>query len=444
MDKTKTALKSIDFIGSEIKPTFKGSNTVSTVLGGLLSGVLIIILLAAFFFFGKEMIFRESPITQSYSRINKDLSIPYSMIPVTFSIWSRTGINLTLDPAFESEFSYIGEIFYFTLDNQGNSIPGVISVPFVRCSKEIMGKETAEKFMSYGYDVAHTHCIDISSVPEEDRHIAKSFGVDGSKIIRMFIKFCNPEKAKTCGWSFKEHGNLVLSVEMIDKFVDITDFSNPIKEDLLSFQMPISNGMESNMVISTSKNFLLTDDGYIFSSVKEELYYTINNNERNFSTMSNTARTVAKIRMAVNTKENLIKRSYLKAQELIANLGGFLKGIMFLSKLINFANSDVTLINEITEISRRKKLQTSIPLRINVRAASTSRNNSVAPIKEDISVSPCKITFCEYLRNMICGKLNENMKLKQEAIKCLDMIELIRQRLKIEDIEEKLVNLERR
>ena len=106
--------------------------------------------------------------------------------------------------------------------------------------------------------------MELSSIPNEKRRIAKEIGTPGRSTIDINVEISNHSTTPNCGWSLKKYGNIQFISTFMDKFVDISDFENPVKTKLESYVILISSQLESNMKFSINKNQSLSDVGYIF------------------------------------------------------------------------------------------------------------------------------------------------------------------------------------
>ena len=441
MDTTKSYLKKFDVVGYEIKPTLAGSNIVSTATGGCLSILLGLLTIAAFIFFGQELILREKPVARTYPRIEATLSQETSKFPVAFGIFTKSGIDLTTSDDILNDFKIYADLLKFRVNEQGQNRASRIVFPVVRCSRIIIGDEFVDKMKENGFDVTNYFCMDIASIPAEDRYIAQVIGTPGSNTIRVFVEMCDPDKVQNCGKTFQKYGSLSMSVTFFDKFINLSSFSNPIQENMLNYTAPLSNKMEATIKFNINNNVLATDEGYIFSSTKEITFISVDNFERNYTDLKETSRTVITLSFNANIKETYTERQYLKVQELLASMGGFLKGVMLICNILNYFNSEVTLINHVKQIeyfvwkkkSQNIRFQTSLNQEVKKNSVD-SRINIQSEHKNEISL----ISLCTFIKNMFTCNYKENSILRQNALSCLDLEMMIKQREIVRELTKKL------
>ena len=387
------------------------------------------------------MIFREKPVARTYPRIDKFLSHETSKFPVVFGIYTKSGLNISTSEDVRNDFKLYADLMMFRINDQDQNRASLKIFPVVPCSRTLIGDEFSDKLKENGTNVNNFFCMDMASIPAEDRYIAQVIGTPGSNTIRVFVNMCDPDKVPNCGKTFEKYGTLSISVTFFDKFINLSSFSNPIQENMLNYTAPLSNKMEATIKFNINNNVLVTDEGYIFSSIQETTFVSVDNFERNYTDLKEKSRSVMILSFNANIKETYTERQYLKIQELMANMGGFLKGIMMCCKILNHFNSEVTLINQIKQIEysvgkknkQNIRFQTSLNQTIK-KSSVDSRINIQSENKDEI----CLIGLCDYLRNMLICKIKENTYLKQNALSCLDIEMMLKQREMVSELKQKL------
>lgn len=445
MEKSKTVLKEIDFIGAQLNPTFNRRNVISTAMGGFISAIILVTMIVATGFFGQELFYRQKALVRSYSKINNDSAVYTEEFSLSFSLWTRNGILLNMHPDILSEIKISGVFFGFKLNDQGIAEPFVKPFPITFCTLETIGKEGAELLKQSGFDIRYLWCMDLSGIPSEDRRVAQVLGTPGSSTININIHKCDSALTPKCGSFMKEYGNLNFVIGIVDKFIDVSDFANPVKTRLKNYITPISDSIEANMKIAIGRNFLLSDVGYIFSEEQNENFISFDNYERNFSSVNTTTKQLLYMEFLANTIESYTERQYLKVQEFLANMGGFFKGILFVANLINYPNAYTSLVNQIANVESKhaQEIIQKIPFRIkkhdeNPRVA----EESAAEIASEIPKNVMNFSVWEFLKNILCCKWKQNANLKNNSLMCLDLQEMIRQKMLVCSLMEKVQVLE--
>ena len=135
-----------------------------------------------------------------------------------------------------------------------------------------------------------------------------------------------------------------------------------------------------------------------------------------------------------NRKQLLYKRSYMKVQELAANIGGIFKFVSQIFTVVAQFVGNWIINNELISIFFKSEEREEARIREN---AHRSSSNIVKDNKIKI-----KVGFCKFLANRMCCK-NDNLKKAREVINsALDIKEIYKNHLKIEFLCHHLLNEE--
>ncbi len=78
-----------------------------------------------------------------------------------------------------------------------------------------------------------------------------------------------------------------------------------------------------------------TDYCFIFESKEDRTYFTIEEEKETIDTSITLGR-IAFIQFSMHPKRDFYKRTYMKAQTLLANVGGLIKGLFAISNIFSF------------------------------------------------------------------------------------------------------------
>ena len=438
--KLKSFTKQIDIIGYELKPTFRGENQSKTICGALLTSIIICTMIVAAVLFGKDIVFREKPVVRTNLRKDPDLSAHVEVFPFLVTLYTKFGMDITNLLGIDEEFTFVWQAINFSQTVAENGLPGISTIPFVRCTEEIIGTKAKDTFESANINWRTTKCFDKSKLGKDYQNIKQDNGDKDFALMRMQMIMCDKSTNPKCGWSFEKFGNLLVSIVTVDRFLDTSDFNDPIKLTPLFYNVSISPSLESVLKFKVVKNNLLTEDGFIFSSVREERYYTLQTDDRDFNIFNASTKLLSEVVFSMETKEVFIERQYIKIQEVIANLGGFFKVLMLIGKLLNNPNSEVSLFNSILELERNFEHKSKTDLiRFHLRPQNRVRENNdsqinLEQIKETI-YEPIKLST--YLKHLFCLKFSEIAKIKERALSCIDIEDLLKTKAELKSLERK-------
>ena len=188
----------------------------------------------------------------------------------------------------------------------------------------------------------------------------------------------------------------------------------------------------------------MSDFGYIFNEQHEEQFISFFNSERNFSSLNESTRIIVSVAFTADTKENYTERQYLKIQEFLASIGGFFKGILFLANFINYPNSFTSIINQIKDVEGKHALEVNkkICFRNKGSREIPRVEESAQDLASEIRLEGEKLSICNFLKRVLCCKFKEVTALKNNSLVCLDLQEMIRQRITVDLLVEKIKVLE--
>ena len=343
--------KAIDMFGSSLSlKSQSGANSFQSTFGGILS-LLVFICTSGISIFFLNIFFNrvESTIISNFKTSINTYIPDFHNFPVM--------LKLSLPGAGKIDFpekTWRLNPLIFTMDPKISSTYNTTRINYQRCTKE----------MFKGYDDVLKDMIDLQD------YFCFNFGDSkfdllgpyGSSEFHQFLSI----RIRGC---YKENeGEGCLSPEIVDKittdmFVDIRilntnimhDRIDPIDKELLGQRIPISSSIFKRIFMKINTIDYISDFGYIFESL-EKLHinqfsdYTIDTDFKSYNDPKN--KPFYKVFSIVNIINNqtkiYYKRTYMKAQTLLANIGGILKGITVIAQLLNFFISKRLLDEELS------------------------------------------------------------------------------------------------
>jgi hypothetical protein len=183
-----------------------------------------------------------------------------------------------------------------------------------------------------------SYCIDKSSVLD----FISLVGDTPSKWLDIFVEKCdNKTSLVTCQSKEtidKATADLIISPTIIESFTDSTDFENPGKIVTYLSGLPISSTMYKRHYIYYDRVKFNSDSGYIFEDIQSTEYLSFQRlyTDINFAGASLRPNSFGEITFQFNKIQKIFNRRYLKVQEVLASVGGFLNALYIIANLINF------------------------------------------------------------------------------------------------------------
>jgi hypothetical protein len=331
-------LKIVDFLGPRPELKIMGKTRYKSEIGGILSIItsLTIILLIGYF------------ILQTFSRSKATIVIynqelednPYFNItkyPFAFTIvHGLTGQGFSEE---EERKTFNIQFVYFSIDEQNIFHPTLINK--VRCNTSLLG-EYGSLFTTP--KLPYTYCIDPYD-PNASK--IKMFGIFGSAGIGGGIVFyvnqcvngtipgviCN--SIEKINEALQE---VYMAFNYLDYAIDNNNLNEPGQIFTNSYTQSLTNTLHKTLYIYFRQIYHDTDFGFVFQDHKINHYYRTESILETVNTLPKIPEfpgNFARISPLCSRYKDTYNRSYLKLQDLLANIGGVLKGVMILAALIN-------------------------------------------------------------------------------------------------------------
>lgn len=347
----KQSIKESDILGIEASLYYKNSNTkVKSIFGGVLSIMIIILILSGGGYF-VYLFFNRSTFTL-ISNAKEDNSINHkNFSDVPFMI-RLSGNRSALFPS----TYYKIRMRLLTYEEGKETEQTYIDYKMETC--DINNSVLSKKKSLFG----SVNNINTYLCPDWKGDNHDLYGIYGStryRYIQIYVAKCvnddstnNPDKTVCLEENKLDEILSVAYVDFITLSFKIDHYSQiPNEEILYKARIPVSNTVFKRIWMSFSQIVYNSDTGYIFEETSKTSFFSVNG-----YTVDNDLREMNDNIFAWFTIINYdttttYTRSYMKAQTLLANIGGIVKGLMMCGFIINYSISNniynLRLINSI-------------------------------------------------------------------------------------------------
>lgn len=404
----------IDIYGVPVRLTINSYPKSKTIFGGVLTVISLVGITVFAFFSAQDFYLKQNPTVTRTTLSNDeviDLQLDDKNFPFAIQVGNFTEINI------ESHYYY------------GNKEKITFNLTECRQSNfgNLIDNTVFDKAIS-----TNAKCV------PNLNHTIKSDFLNSEKVYFEFIfwiKNCeeadcpNPNK----GSDDEKNKDNLLSLKMINLEVDVDNLKSPKKYFVEEISMEFSEGLTKTMEVFVKNEEIYTDDGWFMKShnrdtgISFDHYYIDFLNRDKDSNEENVIAAVIKI--FSSNKTMVTKRTYLKLQNAIANVGGILSIILTLMPLINLAFSqtklDETILNtlydfdysdkvqnvELPEIKKKEQKRIS-NLSIIPKSPSTSTNDvsAIGVLKDANEIKKEEKTLNEKIKKIIDVKNGKNRK----------------------------------
>jgi len=313
-------LQSIDIFGTDFKLNIKGKESITTLLGGLVTLILGLTTLVLTWYFGQDIYLKESPYYLSktaYKNSTPIMDVNTSNFFFAYHIEDASGIPFYNESFFHYNFYY--EYYKMDIATGKLKVLDTVEAEPVKCNTEHIDNKTLyEKFTTF-------YCMNINEY---------KFGGDWREsniaILYYYIDKCLPEWAEprnvTCAnqAEFEDLGSLYLGYYTFQNLLDPENFTNPINKIYsYNFQGLDRGNVYPHYKFSYSFSNLTTDQGIFFEDIQNEEFLTFDDLQIDTMHYPNYG-SFLEISFYLSNKNQVHVRSYIKIPDIVAQVGGIL------------------------------------------------------------------------------------------------------------------------
>ena len=343
----KDYIKKTDFISYEVNLLIDGSSRAQSLLGGILSIMIMCITAASVYFFSRDLFFRLNPIVNfnKYYKVEENFTITRKNFLIAMAVRRNNSSDFD-DPRSIYEISALRFHYKNVVhpDGKKESILATTPVPLSTC--------TAEDFADYpDLNMPYEKYTCLAESSQVEMFNPLGFAGDNA-YLNVFYRPCQPETAKAGGYECapQEVIDKELSASQIwarfdNYFVEHSSFLNPIKKYIKNVIQDNNMNIYNRTTVGFGKLQYDTDKGILFEDLeKQEKFSYQDDSYRNY-VMAESNKFVKKtfhqltITFGSSGLHDNYLRTYKKFQNILADIGGFSKGCMIIASLMNYTLS---------------------------------------------------------------------------------------------------------
>ena len=271
------------------------------------------------------------------------------------------------------------------------------------------------------------YCLDLTEFENNAFDFGGFFDGEFVNLLKIDIMKCNEGelnyKGIPCG-SEQEQNNLIsnqifASLMVVNSIIDVNDYKSPIKRNIKNLAFGIDSFIIKNLQVCFQNIIIETDDGWIFRNIetRSTLSYSSHGFDINFissfSDGSYYKNVLGGFYMHTQSQTTNYSRTYMKIQDVLANVGGILKVLTAIGFSISYMINKVNFHREVLSylINKEKKVINNYNIQspqvkplekiedqsinklkeksFNEIKKEAKRNNFMVEIEEDKKVSTC-------------------------------------------------------
>lgn len=338
----KEILERCDFLGTTPSLNVKGKSLFKTNISGFLSIISILFIITLFFYFTIETFQRKTVIVNSNDKLILNGAF-YNFSSDPFVIVSMDGQG-NLKKLTDDLIQIRPQVYHFEqkMINGSSVLTVEMTTPKVEtCEFNKLG-EWGKVFLEAVPDLDLAECFYM------DQNITFE-GVYGdlTKISRYmdinFVRCINGTKEGVICRPEYEIQEVLKEIFFLPYYVnyymDSNNINDPFQMYIKSDAFPANYGIFKRFFYYYNKVNYITDYGLLFEDKKTQIQYLKNSFFQNVNLSPGNGfpeGTIATFTLSNGNSEKIYERSYSKLQNLLANLGGIIKGVIVISKTLSY------------------------------------------------------------------------------------------------------------
>jgi hypothetical protein len=420
----KNLFLSLDLVGAKIELQHKKSTTVKTYFGSTASVGIIVFVIYSIFYFGLDIIKKEEPISRFSKAFVEQSRIYVKDYPIKIVFSNETGGSIS---DIDKYMSLQGINLKIGID--GLNVISFDTVIIERCRDDFFNKEVREFFHLGGdYYFQNSFCVNPykyiagnGTLVEQDVYFQNLFTANNSATLVVGLYPCFNSTANNNSCYPTEVQNTIVSglninIATLDSYVNLNNHTQPSHYFTSTVYSKLTHTIKKIQMLTVKETHITTDDGIIMQNLKPSLAYQVDS----FKTDVSDGIFYYQFYLSGSNLTDNYFRSYVKVQNIIANIGGLFQFLLIVATYIfNYIakrNLDFEIINSIYKISNDSggNLQNSKINNTNTNHALKSVNHPTSNLKvisfmhntmnSTIKSEDIKSTIKDYFRVCICNR----------------------------------------
>lgn len=320
-----TSLRKADLLSPNIGFEFNGTSHFQSYQGGIYSMIVITITIYIAATFSKETIFRENPIVISNQEVIPNSIVDLKRYPIVISISDDGDLN-------DDYLNYFAvESFTFSIGDgpQPKMNQTYIDNPITKCNMT-------------AYNVSDPSVLDLLNfatgpgffclrVPDNVIYqFQNAYTELNSTFVQVSFSKCTLKSNKNCRTEISSRIRYTrIGVNFIDSYISSNNFTNPIQYKVTTHNVLLNKDLNKIVFYQFKNDLFVSDNGWILSDNMELEYisFQMGNVDYQLTSGSNDA---FRIILESPRLRRVTLRSFLKIQDLLSNVGGFVNIIFTL------------------------------------------------------------------------------------------------------------------
>jgi hypothetical protein len=330
----KRFLTHVDLFGVKPKFNIQKRQKYTSPFGGLVSLLFIVLITMGIIYFTKELFTKTTPSVllqnSEYNTYPRRLNLTHDKYSLFFGVQDPTGIN------YIDESIYIPIVYLSVITVTNDTGTPVVNfdtqnLRAERCSLDRHFSSFIELFKDQ--DLSAQYCIhpdDMDSI-----YLEGSWGNDKFISLTLDIEVCVNSTQHTCKPQEVIDEQLsggYFAFNWVDNIFDPKDYNNPNRNIRRDYFTTLSKNFFKYIVTHINNIDYITDSGFLMESNNEKHYFQYEHVSEMMDFRNQ--KLIFKNEIRLSNLKTIFTRRYLKVQDLVAQIGGLIKGIMLFIQIL--------------------------------------------------------------------------------------------------------------
>jgi hypothetical protein len=327
-----TLISYLDVFGYQPKMLINNSSSHKSIFGGLVSFFVFVALAAAVWLLGNEIFYKQKPaLIVSTNSDAKPMLTEFNDENYVITL----GLQMPDYTMYVDESIYSVDVTHISMIRGENNVVNYITKKYetIRCSKKNITKLYDEYFKFL--DLKNLLCLKNGSFP-----LRGSFGNDEFSFLEFRFKKCqnstlNKNSCKPEAEINKRLAGGFFGMFLTDFTVLPTNFEKPTQTFGVNIWTTFSILAYREIWMYYKKVQISSDVGWLAEDKLQEDSFAFNN-LREVWDYRDTSETFMNLNIAMGLNRMVYERSYIKVQQILANVGGILKVLLLMGQIVTF------------------------------------------------------------------------------------------------------------
>ena len=345
-------LKKFDIISPEITLYYKGETNHPSIISGIITIISCLIVLIFGMFYLVICLNKKNPTAYFFNRYIEDIgdyyinstslfsyiqlfkSYPRVSIDIDFNKIEIIGFNASLESFIRSNYNldrYYHWI-YGKCDDYMNSNESILSNAVLAqsaCMKKFYNYE-----MSKYYDINDANFVWPVIKHGSSNPNTTTYGIIIKKCQNTDFRKKHFEECESEENIDEYIKSLFISFTVVDNYIDVLNYENPINKFLYSITSGISSDSYSTNNVNFFPTLIRSYQGLLMNDYVEEISYSFHQNSKS-NTLSENTKILGSFYFWIQNSQQYYERHYKKLTDVFSSIGGSASATFMIAKLIN-------------------------------------------------------------------------------------------------------------